>query len=294
LIDLGNMLTIPLNDGTRIPWLAFGTGTAHYKTDATDVVRMAIDTGIIHLDGAQVYSNEDSIGAAIKLSGKARTDLYIVTKLKALNRGETVKSLLEESLVKLGVNYVDLFLIHSPDPANKEGRLQGIWKEMEEVKELGLTKSIGVSNFRVEDLEDILHSARIVPAVNQIELHPYVWKAAEPIVKLSQKHRIVVASYGGLTPVARVSDGPLDQVLSHIRSRLESEFGKPVTTGQVLTKWLLQKGVVVVTTTSKASRIKEFLEVEQLPDLTVQEFEAMEADGSKLHMRVFMRHVFGE
>jgi diketogulonate reductase-like aldo/keto reductase len=262
------MYTIPLNDGTHIPWLAFGTGTALYKQDATDAVRMAIDNGIVHLDGAQAYSNEESIGTAIKASGKPRTDFYVVTKLKPIDPGQAVKGLLEESLAKLGVDYVDLFLIHSPVPANKEGRLKSLWKEMEGVKKSGLAKSIGVSNFRVEDLEDILDGAEIVPAVNQvrkrvhhrciffsnipshltqIELHPYVWKAAEPIVRLSQKHGIIIASYGGQTPVARVPEGPLDHVLSRIQSRLQETSGISITTGQILTKWLLQKGAVVVT-----------------------------------------------
>ncbi|RDB21552.1 NAD/NADP-dependent indole-3-acetaldehyde reductase [Hypsizygus marmoreus] len=291
---MSTKLTITLNDGNHVPWLAFGTGTALYRRDAEDSVRTAIENGITHLDGAQMYDNEDSLGAGIRASGKPRSDLYIVTKLKALNPGQTVKESLKESLKKLGVDYVDLFLIHSPNPANKEGKLKELWKGMEETKKEGLAKSIGVSNFRVEDLEVVVDGAEIIPAVNQIELHPYVWKAAEPIVKFGRDHGIVTASYSGQTPIVRVPGGPLDEVLPSIRERLEKTRGKSVTSGQVLSKWLLQKGVIVVTTTSKVSRIREFIDTEGVPDLTAEEISAIEEAGGKLHKRVYMGYVFGE
>ncbi|KAG6854745.1 hypothetical protein C0991_002459 [Blastosporella zonata] len=287
-------LTITLNDGSIVPWLAFGTGTALYGKDAANFVRAAIDAGITHLDGAQAYNNEDSLGTGIKASGKPRSKLFIVTKLKALQPGQTLKKALEDSLEKLALDYVDLFLIHDPTPARKEGTLQNQWKEMEAVKEAGLAKSIGVSNYTVDDLKEILKSAEVVPAVNQIELHPYVWNAAEPIVNLCKEHGIVVASYGGLTPVARVPGGPVDEHLARIRERLEKTSGQTVTAGQVLSKWLIQKGAIVVTTSSKVSRIKEFISTEAIPDLTAEEVHAIEESGGKLHKRIFMKHVFSE
>jgi len=242
-------LTITLNNGVRVPWLGFGTGTALYGKDAAESVRAAIDNGITHLDGAQLYNNEDTLGAGIKASGKPRSELYIVSKLnsKALNPSQTVKQLLEESLRKLGLDYIDLFLIHDPTPASTVGKLKELWKAMEGVQKDGLSKSIGVSNFKVEHLKEILDGAEIVPAVNQIELHPYVWKAAEPIVNLGKEHGIVTASYGGQTPLVRVPGGPLDEVLPRICERLEKTRGQPVTSGQVLSKWILQKGAIVVT-----------------------------------------------
>jgi len=163
-----------LNDGTHIPWLAFGTGTALYGRDATDFVKAAIDAGINHLDGAQMYKNEETLGEGIKLSGKPRSELFITTKLlPTLPPGQTVESSLRDSLSKLGLDYVDLFLVHSPHPVNQTpGKLRAVWAEVEGVKKLGLAKSIGVSNFRVEDLNDILQTATIVPAVNQASLSP--------------------------------------------------------------------------------------------------------------------------
>ncbi|KAF8969856.1 NADP-dependent oxidoreductase domain-containing protein [Flammula alnicola] len=262
-----------LNTGAKIPWLGFGTGTALYKKDATDLVRLAIDNGVTHLDGAQMYENEDSLGAGIRASGKPRSELFVTTKLRGLAPGVTVKQSLKESLAKLGLEYVDLFLIHDPTSA-PAGELANWWKGLEEVYHEGLAKAIGVSNFKVEDLQIILESGKVIPAANQIELHPYVWKAAEPIVKLSQEKGIVI-------------EWPLDPVIAVIRERLEKTRGKSVSAGQVLTKWLLQKDVVVVTTSTKAERIQEFLDAEN-------EIQAIDEGGSKLHKRIFMRHVFGE
>jgi diketogulonate reductase-like aldo/keto reductase len=159
-----------LNDGSKIPWLAFGTGTALYKQDATDLVRIAIENNITHLDGAQVYNNEDTLGAGIKASGKSRSELFVVTKIDNLQAGQTVRDSLKVSLAKLGLDYVDLFLIHSPYQleARKEKNLSQWWEGMEEVKNAGLAKSIGVSNFYVEDLEVVLKTAKVVPSVNQV------------------------------------------------------------------------------------------------------------------------------
>jgi len=161
-----------LNTGAAIPWLGFGTGTALYGKDAANLVRMAIDNKITHLDGAQMYNNEDTLGTGIKAAGKPRSELFVTTKLANLAPGQTVKESLKASLNKLGLDYVDLFLIHDPTPATKEGKLAQWWEGMEEVHREGLAKSIGVSNFRVEDLKIILDSGKIVPAVNQAGFLP--------------------------------------------------------------------------------------------------------------------------
>lgn len=165
---MSTRLTVSLNDGSSIPSLAFGTGTSLFGKNATEYVRMAIENGITHLDGAQLYDNEPSLGAGIRASGKPRSDLYVVTKLKTPDPGQTVKGLLTESLAKLGMNYVDLFLIHSPFWAREKGNLKDVWKDMEEVQKEGLTKSIGVSNFNEDDLRVILDGAKVIPAVNQV------------------------------------------------------------------------------------------------------------------------------
>ncbi|KAF9017764.1 Aldo/keto reductase [Hymenopellis radicata] len=276
------MSSFPLNDGNTIPWVAFGTGSALFHQDASSAISLAIDNGLTHLDGAQMYENEETLGAGMKASGKPRSDLYLTTKFHHLEPGQSIRDILVDALRKYDTGYVDLFLIHDPTPANARGELKAYWKQMEDIKREGLAKSIGVSNFRVPDLEDILETAAILPAVNQIELHPYVYAAAKPIYDFCTAKGIQVASYGTLAPVLRVPDGPVTEVLTTIASRLEEDAGKHVSTGQVLIKWLLQKNVLFVTTTSKAERIAEILSTPRLPDLT------------KLHKRIYMGHIFGE
>lgn len=163
--------TLALNDGTQAPWIAFGTGTVLFKKDVTRAITIAIQNGFTHLDGAQMYKNETSLGAGIIASGKPRSELYITTKMEALAPGETPKGLLEKSLKRLRVEYVDLYLIHQ---ANQHvGKLKEVWKGMEAAKAAGLTKSIGVSNFTADHLKDILEVATILPAVNQVGIYNF-------------------------------------------------------------------------------------------------------------------------
>ncbi|KAJ7271975.1 NADP-dependent oxidoreductase domain-containing protein [Mycena haematopus] len=290
--------TIKLNDNSEVPVIAFGTGTALFGKDCSSAIRLAIDCGVTHLDGAQAYNNEAFLGDGIKAAGKPRSELYVVTKLKPGVTAAQVKSSLVDSLKKLGLDFVDLFLIHAPPrgPVKPEdGTIQDLWHAMEAVHAEGLAKSIGVSNFTVEDLKAILPGAKIIPSMNQIEIHPYVWKAAEPIVKYGRENGgITPASYGGLSPLVRAAGGPVDEALPPIIERLEKTLGKPVTPAQVLSKWILQKGAIVVTTSSKEARIKEYLEAPHVPDLTAQETQTIDDAGAKQHKRFFMRQVFGE
>ncbi|KAJ7576045.1 NADP-dependent oxidoreductase domain-containing protein [Mycena floridula] len=271
------MLSLTLNDGTQMPWIAFGSGTAHLKQDATDAIRMAIENGFTHLDTAQMYGNESSVGAAWTASGKAREELYITTKLPLdLAPGETVRSSLVASLEKLQTSYVDLYLIHSPRsaPRNKMTPSE-LWKEMEALKSEGLARSIGVSNYFAEDLEEILKDCTVIPAANQIEFHPYLLKASQDYVQLCFKHKIVVTSYGSMTPVTRKVGGPVDAVVEAIIKRVDGS----ATASQVLAKWVVQKGIAVITTSTKKERVKEYLAAEQVPDLTPEEVAAIDEAG---------------
>lgn len=150
--------------------LAFGTGTAHNAKDAQHMITSAINAGFTHLDGAQWYENEDSLGAGIAASGKAREQLFITTKLARLPEGKTVRDTLVDSLAKLRVDYVDLFLVHTPMHFSykEPGCLKALWKEMEAVKKEGLTRSIGVSNFRLEQLRETIDGAEVIPSINQV------------------------------------------------------------------------------------------------------------------------------
>jgi diketogulonate reductase-like aldo/keto reductase len=159
---------IKLNDNTTIPLLAFGTGTALYGKDAEGMVTAAINAGFTHVDGAQVYRNEESLGAGIAAAGKPREQLFVTTKLNRLPKGKTVRHTLVESLTKLRLEYVDLFLVHSPLFFPEPGHLKVVWKEMEALKKEGLARSVGVSNFCVAQLREILDGAEFPPSINQV------------------------------------------------------------------------------------------------------------------------------
>ena len=160
-------LTIPLNDGSQIPWLAFGTGTALYSKNATKSVLAAIKAGFVHFDGAQMYGNEETLGDAIVQSGVPRSSLWVTTKLAAVPPGKDVRYTLKDSLKKLKTDYVDLFLIHNP---KQHADIKSVWKQMEDIKNEGLAKSIGVSNFTAQHLKQVLEVATIKPAVIQVSI----------------------------------------------------------------------------------------------------------------------------
>lgn len=226
-----------LESGAKVPFLAFGTGTALYSQDATKQVLQALRAGFRHVDAAQMYANEESVGNAIEAflstpndsqSSRipSREDIYVTTKFHRTSSGSrTVKDVLKGQLRALKVEYVDLYLLHTLTPF--VGQLGSLWEEFEGVKAEGLAKEIGVSNFRVGDFEELLASINarggMVPAVHQIEFHPYVLKAALPILDIHARYGIQLASYGGQTPVSRKRDGPVTPVLQAITKRMNEE-----------------------------------------------------------------------
>jgi len=224
--------TINLNDGNSIPSIAFGTWKIGNGQGPIDQVDQAISVGFNHVDTAQSYQNEAEAGIAIRESGLARHEIFITTKYSGLN-GLDIPTSINNSLKNLGVSYVDLYLIHHPRLAVPD--IPTVWREMEEIKVKGLVKSIGVSNFGVQDLEILLSSAKILPAANQILLHPYVYAQQVPILEYAAKHQIVIEAYSALTPITSQPGGPLDGPLNSIVTRLNA------TADQVLLAWVKAK-----------------------------------------------------
>ncbi|KZP01241.1 Aldo/keto reductase [Calocera viscosa TUFC12733] len=277
---------LKLLDGQPIPQLAFGTGTALYGSDASLPVRRALAEGFVHIDTAQMYKNESSVGDALAACGIPRAQLFVTTKLDKLAPGESVADSLKGSLKKLQLQYVDLWLVHSPIPFEAAGVLEEVWRGMEACKELGLAKSIGVSNFRPKDLERVLAVAKEKPVVNQIEFHPYVQKQLTPLLALMKQHGILVESFGGLIPLTRATSGPVTPLLQS----LAKKYGKTET--QVLMGWLRAKGGVAVTTTSKEERLREYLGAFDVA-LTPEEVAEIDQAGAGLHFRHFQKHMEG-
>ncbi|KAG8716962.1 hypothetical protein FRC09_014956 [Ceratobasidium sp. 395] len=201
--------TLPLNDKRNIPAIAFGTGTALRGKDATAYVIQAIEGGFDHIDTAQFYRNEESVGEALRraFSGRRekidvekqtvgslrREDIWITTKYGGQGDAEGA---LDVSLQKLGLSYVDLYLIHWPEFAPN---ILKTWSELERAQEHGKAKSIGVSNFSVEQLKLILEKGKVIPAVNQIPFHPYNYHKQIELLEFANKHGIRLESYSGLT-----------------------------------------------------------------------------------------------
>ncbi|KAG6816538.1 hypothetical protein H0H87_005315 [Tephrocybe sp. NHM501043] len=262
---------VKLNDGNEIPAIAFGSGSALYGKDAADYVVQAIEAGFSHLDTAQVYKNEESVGVAIRESGLSRDELFVTTKYWS----GPIQQSARESLSKLGLKYVDLYLIHQPYLIAHD--FERSWKELEQIKEDGLAKSIGVSNFNLEQLQTIVKSARIKPAVNQIQFHPYNYAQHKSLLEYSAKHGIVTEAYGSLAPLTKFPGGPVEEPVNAAAKRLG------ITPNQVIFAWVKAKGVVIVTTSSKKSRLEEYLAVGDLSSLTKDEIAAIDQAGAKGH-----------
>jgi len=273
---------ITLNDGSSIPVVGYGTGTANYGRDSSKVVELAFEHGYYHWDTAEMYRNEDSVGVALKDVGVPREKIYLTTKLGSADP----RSAMDKSLKLLGTSYVDLYLIHSPSVVKSLG-LQKSWAMLEEFQKEGKAKSIGVSNYRVKDLEELMQTAKVTPAANQIEFHPYVYARTKPLLDYCHEKGIVIECYGPLTPIVRAPGGPVDAVVAKIAE------SKKCTEGQVLLKWAQQvsKGVIV-TTSSKADRLDEQLKAfTEVPELSSDELKEITEAGSSKHFRQFASHM---
>ncbi|KAJ4474253.1 Aldo/keto reductase [Lentinula aciculospora] len=261
---------VKLNSGHEMPTIAFGTWKLGNGAGPIDQVDQAISVGFSHIDTAQAYRNETEAGKAIHDSGLKRSEIFITTKYSGLN-GLDIKTSIKNSLQNLGVNYVDLYLIHHPRLAVPD--IPTAWKEMEKLKEQGVVKSIGVSNFGVNDLAVLLASTKIPPAANQILLHPYVYATQAPIIDYAKKHNITIEAYSALIPLTERPGGPVDVPVKELANKLN------VAPEQVLLAWVKAKGAVVVTTSSKKDRLQRYLDAGDIA-LSDEEITAIDAAGA--------------
>jgi 2,5-diketo-D-gluconate reductase A len=237
--------TIHLNDGTDIPQLGFGVFLVPPE-ETQRTVEQAFEVGYRHIDTAQMYGNEAEVGAAIAASGLARDDLYITTKL---NNGhhlpDDARRSFAESLEKLGLDHVDLFLIHWPLPTRYDGDYVGTWQTMVELRDGGGTTSVGVSNFEPAHLDRIIDATGVVPAVNQIEVNPYF--ANETARAANARHGIATEAW---SPIARGGISG-DETIGGIADRI----GR--TPAQVTLRWHVQRGDIVFPKSTHRERIEE-------------------------------------
>ena len=240
---------ITLNDGNAIPQLGFGVFQIEPR-DTAKAVSEALEVGYRHIDTAEMYGNEKEVGEAMRASGLDRGDVFVTSKLNnGAHEPHDAREAFDTTLSELGFDYVDLFLIHWPLPTLYDGDFVSTWRTLEEFHRDGRARSIGVSNWQIEHLERLAAETDIVPAVNQIEVHPYLTNNA--VREYGREHQIATEAW---SPIAQgqVLDDPTITEIAY-------KVGK--TPAQVVLRWHVQRGDIVFPKSVTPSRMKENFEL---------------------------------
>ncbi|WP_088830089.1 aldo/keto reductase [Paenibacillus tyrfis] len=237
--------TTVLNNGVHMPWLGLGVWKTKEGDEVVQAVQHALEAGYRSIDTAAVYGNEAGVGQAIQAGGIPRDQLFVTTKVWNADQGyDSTLRAFEESRRKLQLEVIDLYLIHWP----VKGKYKETWKALEKLYKDGLVRAIGVSNFKVHHLEDLLQDSEIVPAVNQVEFHPLLIQ--QELRTFCKEHKIQLEAWSPLM------QGNLDLPLL---SQLANKYGK--TPAQIILRWDLQHGVVTIPKSIRESRIRENIDV---------------------------------
>ncbi len=258
---------IQLNTTTKIPAIGLGVYKSAEGQEVENAVIWALQAGYRLIDTARIYGNEEGVGKAIRTSGIDRKEIYVTTKLWNLDHGyENTHRAIDASLASLGLEYVDLYLIHWPSAS--EDRLVTInkrketWKAMEEIVASGKARSIGVSNYTIQHLEEMKSYASITPAVNQVEFHPFLFQ--KELLDYCKANSIVLEAYSPLVKARKLDDARITAVAE--------KYGK--TNAQVLIRWSIQHGCLPIPKSVHKERIEA--------NLNVFDFEISEDDMSAL------------
>ncbi len=235
---------VRLSNGIEMPTLGLGTWKMSAGEETTNAVRAALDVGYRLLDTATLYGNEESVGEAIRRSGVPREDVFVTTKLWPTDFFHPRKAF-EKSLQELGMEYVDLYLVHWPIPLMPKG----VWTELEHIYDEKLARSIGVSNYSIHDIEKLLSYARTVPMVNQVEFNPFVYE--KELLAYCKEKNIVFEAYSPLTRGTHLNDSTIQAIAQKHRK----------TPAQIMIRWCLQHETVVIPKSSHPDRIRENIDV---------------------------------
>jgi len=247
----------PLADGNSIPLLGLGVWQIPNGPDCVNAVRWALELGYRHIDTAQAYRNEESVGRALRESGIARDEVFVTTKFRPSSRDPVAEA--EASLRRLGVDYVDLYIVHWPG-----GGPTRAWPGMERAHELGYARSIGVSNFDATELRQLLEAASIAPVVNQVQFSPYEYRKG--LLDACRADGIVLEAYSPL--------GHGRHIGSETASRIAQRLGR--TPAQVLLRWCIERDVPLIAKSTHRGRIAENA---QIFDFSLSEADMTELDA---------------
>jgi diketogulonate reductase-like aldo/keto reductase len=262
---------ITLNDGVEIPQVGLGVWQAEDGEEVEGAVRAALEAGYRLIDTAAIYGNEAGVGRAMKDSGVPREEIFLTTKLwNAHHEYEAALRAFDESVEKLGVDYVDLYLIHWPVPMDK--LFTQAWKALEKLHADGRVRSIGVSNFKPHHIEELLQEAKVVPAVNQIELHPMFQQ--KETRHACEQNGIVVESYSPLMRAGEALEHPVIAGLAQKHGR---------TPAQVILRWHVQSGFIVIPKSVKPERIRENF---SLFDFELSSDDMAQVEGMDANQRI--------
>ncbi len=254
------MQNIKLNNGVEIPILGYGVYTITDEKECEKCVIDAIETGYTHIDTAAIYMNEPAVGRAIKNSGVKREDLFITTKVWVQDQGyEMTKKAIDGSLKRLGLDYVDLYLIHEP-----MGDIYGQWKAMEEAYKSGKIRAIGVSNMYADRLCDFLYHVEVKPVINQVRTNPYFQHLDTK--QFEDENQIIHEAHSPF------SQGDSSILTNPVLTEIAKNHNKSV--GQVILRWLIQREIVTLTRTTKKHRMKE--------NISIFDFELTQDEMNKI------------
>lgn len=233
---------ITLNNGVKIPILGLGTYLMKPGDETYNACKWALEVGYRHIDTASFYRNEADVGKAVKDSGIERTEVFVTTKVWNDDQGydKTLRAV-EKSLKLLGFDYIDLVLVHWPVP----GLRKETWKALEKVYDEGICASIGVSNYTINHLQELFNYANVIPVVNQVEFSPFLYQ--KELLEFCESNNIKIEAYSPLAR-GRKFDHP-------ILVELSKKYGK--TPAQIMIRWAIQLGTIVIPKSSKKERIIE-------------------------------------
>lgn len=239
---------VTLNTGAKMPAIGFGTWKIFPNSSAKKAVIDAVAAGYRLIDTARIYGNEKGVGRAIHEVTVPRGELFVTTKLWNANQGyKRAHKAFNSSLKRLGLDYIDLYLIHWP----VSGKRLDSWRALEEIYKSGRARAIGVSNFTIKHLEELAEHSSITPAVNQVECHPFLYDRQKELLAYCRKHKIILEAYSPLAHGQRLND-PLI-------GRLAKKYSK--SNAQILLRWALQQGAVPLPKSTHAERIHENLDI---------------------------------